>query len=109
MTPEHNFSTPPSLVNALAYLSQEWAYTPVGFVSDGGVSAGTRSVQMAKQTVAALKMVPFTEAVAIPFFAKFLDATTGVFAPDETQRAAAATLLNELLRWTSALAALRSA
>ena len=96
-------------MNALAYLSQEWAYKAVGFVSYGGVSAGTRSVQMAKQTVAALKMVPLTEAVAIPFFAKFLDATTGVFAPDETQHAAAATLLNELLRWTSALAALRTA
>src|SRR5262249_44892738 len=78
VTPEYNFSAPPALINALDYLSAEWAYKPVGFVSYGGVSAGTRSVQMTKVTVSALKMVPMTEAVHVPFFAKFIDAN-GVF------------------------------
>src|SRR5690349_114928 len=44
VTPEYNYGAPPSLLNALDYLIQEWAYKPVGFVSYGGVSAGTRSV-----------------------------------------------------------------
>ena len=40
VTPEYNFSAPPSIINALDYLVFEWAYKPVGFVSYGGVSAG---------------------------------------------------------------------
>ena len=107
VTPEYNFSAPPTLVNALDYLFREWEYKPVGFVSYGGVSAGLRSVQMAKQLVTSLKMVPMVEAVAIPFFAKFIDPDTGVFVPEETQVTAAATMLDELLRWTNALAVLR--
>ena len=107
VTPEYNHGTPPSLLNALDYLVQEWAYKPVGFVSYGGVSAGLRGVQMTKQVVTALKMVPLFEAVAIPMFVKFLDATTGVFAPDEIHATNAAKMLDELLRWSDALRVLR--
>jgi len=107
VTPEYNFSTPPALVNALDYLVQEWAYKAVGFVSYGGISGGTRSVQMTKQIVTALKMVPLYEAVTLPFFTKFLDPATGVFTPEETHDKAAATMLNELVRWTEALSTLR--
>src|SRR5689334_8006169 len=58
VTPEYDFSPPASLINALHYLYNEWAYKPVGFVSYGGVSAGTRGVQITKSTVTALKMIP---------------------------------------------------
>jgi NAD(P)H-dependent FMN reductase len=106
VTPEYNYSSPPSLVNAIDYLVHEWAYKPVGFVSYGGVSGGTRSVQMTKQLVTALKMMPMTEAVTLPFFAKYFN-TEGGFAPDETQNKAATMMLDELLRWTNALKVLR--
>ena len=43
VTPEYNFSMPPSLVNAVDYLVHEWNYKPVGFVSYGGVSGGLRA------------------------------------------------------------------
>jgi NAD(P)H-dependent FMN reductase len=105
--PEYNFSAPPSLVNALDYLFSEWEYKAVGFVSYGGVSAGLRSVQMTKQLVTSLIMVPMVEAVAIPFFAKFIDPDTGVFTPEDAQVTAASKMLDELLRWTNALAVLR--
>ena len=72
---------PPSLINALDYLIREWAYKPVGFVSYGGVSAGTRAVQMAKQIVTSLKMVPLFEAVSIPFFTKAIDARDRALRP----------------------------
>ena len=49
VTPEYNFSTPPSLMNALNFVYKEWNYKPVAFVSYGGVSGGLRSVQMTKQ------------------------------------------------------------
>jgi len=107
VTPEYNYSSPPSLVNAMDYLVHEWAYKPVGFVSYGGVSGGTRSVQMTKLLVTGLKMMPMTEAVHLPFFMRSF-APDGTFAPDEAQANAAAVMLDELLRWTNALAPLRA-
>jgi len=106
VTPEYNYSAPPSLINAMDYLVHEWAYKAVGFVSYGGVSGGTRSVQMIKLTATALRMVPLAEAVSLPFFTKYFDAD-GAFAPGETQNKAATVMLDELLRWTNALKVLR--
>jgi len=107
VTPEYNYGAPPSLVNALDFLVHEWAYKPVGFVSYGGVSGGTRSVQMAKQIVTALKMMPMFEAVVLPFFAQLIDKETGVFAPPKIQDDAAVTMLDELLKWATALKVMR--
>lgn len=107
VTPEYNYSPPPSLVNALDYLYSEWNYKPVGFVSYGGLSGGTRSVQITKQIVTTLKMVPLVEAVAIPFFPKHMD-DTGVFQPDDTHEKSATEMLTELLRWAEALRPMRT-
>lgn len=105
VTPEYNYGVPPSFVNALDYLSLEWAYKAAGFVSYGGVSGGTRAVQMAKLVMTALKIVPLPEAVSIPFFTKLID-PAGVF-DGSRQEAPAKTMLDELARWTGALAVLR--
>ena len=107
VTPEYNFGAPPSIVNAIDYLNREWAYKPVGFVSYGGVSGGTRSVQMIKQLVTAVRMMPIPEGVTIPFFTQYVDRESGTFAPGETQDGAASAMLDELLRWSAALATLR--
>ena len=48
VTPEYNYGMPPALLNAIDYLSAEWAYKPAAIVSYGGVSGGTRSAQMTK-------------------------------------------------------------
>jgi NAD(P)H-dependent FMN reductase len=109
VTPEYNFGAPPSLINALDYLAGEWAYKPVGFASYGGVSGGTRAVQMIKQIVTTLRMMPIPEAVAIPFFTQYLDEATGRFAPDDGQTRAASTMFDELVRWSRALRPLRNA
>lgn len=106
--PEYNYSMPPSLVNALDYVSQEWAYKPAAFVSYGGVSGGLRAVQMAKQTITALRMMPILEAVSFPFFTRSFDAE-GRFVPDEAQAPVAKAMLDELLRWADALKVLRPA
>ena len=106
VTPEYNFGAPAPLVNALDYLFHEWAYKPVGFVSYGGASGGVRSVQMIKQLVTTLKMVPLVEAVSIPFVHKRLNA--GAFTGDDALEKSATTLLDELARWADALAVLRS-
>jgi NAD(P)H-dependent FMN reductase len=107
VTPEYNFGAPPSIVNAIDYLNKEWAYKPLGFVSYGGVSAGTRSVQMLKQIVSGVRMVPLVEAVHLPFFAQYVDRASGEFRPPAIQNDAATAMLDELVRWEGALRALR--
>jgi NAD(P)H-dependent FMN reductase len=106
--PEYNFGYNGELKNAIDYLHREWQYKPVGFVSYGGVSAGTRAVVMTKQVVAPLKMTPLTEAVSIPFVTQFLD-DEGAIQANETMEGAAKAMLDELLRYTKALAPLRTA
>lgn len=108
VTPEYNHGTPPSLLNALDYLSQEWAYKPCAFVSYGGVSGGTRSVQMTKQVVTALKMMPMFEAVSIPMFTQFVNKETGAFDPGKVQEDASRVMLDELLKWTDAMKPMRA-
>ncbi len=108
VTPEYNYGSPPALLNALDYLVHEWGYKPAGFVSYGGVSAGTRSMQMTKQVVSALRMVPIVEAVNIPFFANHMNKDSGAFEPPSTQADAAVAMLNEMRRWAEALAPLRA-
>jgi len=107
VTPEYNFGPPPSLLNALNFVYQEWTYKPVGFVSYGGISGGLRSVQMQKLTVTTLKMMPMYEGVTIPFVPKHL--SDGVFKPEPPQESSAKTLLDEMLRWAEALRPLRAA
>ena len=107
VTPEYDFGMPPAMLNALDYLYMEWNYKPAGFVSYGGVSGGTRSVQMAKQVLTSLKVMPIPEAVSIPFFTKMID-ETGRFDPGDSQQKAVAVMLDELLRWSTALAPMRA-
>jgi NAD(P)H-dependent FMN reductase len=105
VTPEYNFSAPPALLNALDFLFHEWAYKPAGFVSYGGQSGGIRAVQMLKQTLLSMKVVGLTESVVIPFFSQFVEGPK--FKANETHDKQAVTMLDELVRWTGALAALR--
>ena len=85
--PEYNYGFNAAIKNAIDYLNKEWQYKPLGFVSYGGVAAGTRAVQMLKQVVSALKMVPMADAVHIPFVQQFLDERAGAAAePDHGGR-----------------------
>ena len=106
VTPEYNFNPPPSLVNALNYVYREWNYKPCGFVSYGGLSGGMRAVQMAKQLVTTLKMMPMVEAVALPMVNNLLDAD-GELASNALIDHSARQLLDELYKWTTALASMR--
>lgn len=107
VTPEYNFSFPATLKNALDYLYIEWNYKPVGFVSYGGIAAGTRAVQMLKQVVTAQKMMPVAESVNIPMFTKYID-EQGKFSGDAGLDKSAADMLDEIAKWGVSLKAMRA-
>jgi NAD(P)H-dependent FMN reductase len=104
--PEYNFGFNAVIKNAIDYLHKEWQYKPVGFVSYGGVSGGTRAVQMLKQVVTALKMMPVPESVNIPAFTKFIN-EDGQFVAEEGLTKSAEAMIVELVKWTNAMKPLR--
>lgn len=102
VTPEYNYCAPPSIVNALDYLSKEWAYKPAGLVSYGGVSGGLRAAQSLKTLLTSLRMMPLPEGVAIPMVYGLID-EDGALQSNELIDASAKTLLDELVKWAAGL------
>jgi len=107
VTPEYNHGYPASLKNAIDYLHNEWQYKPVGFVSYGGVAAGTRSVEQLQQVVTAVRLTPVIEQVNIPFYQQFID-DAGVLQANDVMETAALALLDQLARLGDALRPLRA-
>jgi NAD(P)H-dependent FMN reductase len=105
VTAEYNYGYTAALKNAVDYLHHEWRHKAVGFVSYGGVAAGTRAVQQLKQVVGALMMYPAQSAVSIPFVQQFI--SDEQVAPNDEMQQAAAMLLDELLRLDGAVRTLR--
>jgi NAD(P)H-dependent FMN reductase len=106
VVPEYNYGMSPALLNALDFVYHEWAYKAASFVSYGGLSGGLRGVQMAKQVLTTLKVMPIPDGVSFPFFAK-LRREDGTFEPGDVQDKAVTTMLEELSRWTNALQTMR--
>jgi len=104
--PEYNYGYSAELKNAIDYLHAEWRYKPVGLVSYGGVSAGTRAAQMIKQVVTTLKMTPVFEAVSIPFVHQLIDGEEGLV-PNDVMAGSAKAMFDELVRVSAALRPLR--
>jgi NAD(P)H-dependent FMN reductase len=106
VTPEYNHGFTAPLKNAIDYLHHEWAHKPVGFVSYGGLSAGTRAVQLLKPILIDLKMLPLFEAVNVPFVSRLM--ADGQFKPPESLASAAQLMLAELERAEAVLRPLRA-
>ncbi|QPC82725.1 NAD(P)H-dependent oxidoreductase [Phototrophicus methaneseepsis] len=105
--PEYNSAPPSSLLNAITYLNHEWSYKPYGFVSYGGVSAGTRGAMLTKTVMMAFNVVVVPQAVSIPFFSKHIDEAGKSFDPGEVQENAASAMLDEMLKWAKVTQPLR--
>ncbi|SHG15288.1 NAD(P)H-dependent FMN reductase [Jatrophihabitans endophyticus] len=107
VTPEYNYAFNAALKNAIDYLNREWRYKPVGFVSYGGVSGGMRAVQMLKQVVTAVRMVPVGDTVLIPMARTMLG--DGGFEPTDVVAQSADVMLDELVKLAEPLAGVRAA
>jgi NAD(P)H-dependent FMN reductase len=105
VTPEYNYGYPATIKNAIDYLHREWKDKPAGFVSYGGVAAGTRAVQQLKQVLTTLRVVPVFDSVNIPFHVQFIK--DGRFHANEALDQAADAMLDELQRVEAALRPLR--
>ena len=106
VTPEYNYGMPAPLKNALDYLGREWAWKPMGFISYGNTSAGTRSVQHTKEVATTLRLVPLGATVAL----RLQDAIVGGRVRRSPRHDAAAEgVLREAVRVSRALRPLREA
>jgi NAD(P)H-dependent FMN reductase len=82
VTPEYNHSIPGALKNAMDYLLHEWRGKPVGIVSYGGISAGTRATVALQVVLANFAMRGVSANVEIQWVGQRID-ENGAFAADE--------------------------
>lgn len=92
VTPEYNHSYPAGLKNAIDYLNAEWRDKPLGYLTYGGVSAGTRAMVALQPVVACLGMRPLPQAVNVPFVANVVGETGAVDANETMTKSGQAML-----------------
>lgn len=68
VTPEYNHGYPAVLKNALDWVGPEWTDKPVGFVSYGGVSGGSRVVEQLRTVTIELGLVQVANPIHFNFF-----------------------------------------
>lgn len=107
VSPEYNYGPTPALLNALTYLSKEWAYKPAGFASYGGISGGLRGVQSIKAILTTFRMFPVMEGLAVPSVQSMIG-DDKVFKPTDMMEKGALAMLKELHRVSDALKGLRA-
>lgn len=106
VTPEYNHSFTAPLKNALDFLNAEWAHKPVGLVSYGGLSGGSRAVTALEPVLANLALLAVQANVEIAWVAEHI-ADDRFAATDRHDRALDAQL-DAIARYLPASAELRT-
>lgn len=105
VTPEYNHSFTAPLKNALDYLNAEWAHKPVGLVSYGGLSGGSRAVTALEPVLSNLALLTVQANVEIAWVAELI--TDDVFQPTDRLERALETQLSAIADYLPASRALR--
>ena len=105
VTPEYNHSAPGALKNAIDFLYAEWNNKAAGFVSYGS-TGGTRAVEHLRPVMAEVQVADVQGQVALSLFTDFEHFS--ILRPAAHQEETLISMLDQLIAWGSALAALRS-
>lgn len=105
VTPEYNHAVPAALKNALDFVYAEWNDKAVGFVSYGG-SSGVRAVEQLRQVAGELQLADVRTQVELSLFTDFVDYS--VLAPTPRQEGTLTTLLDQVVKWSTALRTVRA-
>ncbi|WGX96902.1 NADPH-dependent FMN reductase [Nocardioides sp. L-11A] len=99
--PEYNHSFNAALKNAVDHLFHEWSDKPVGLVSYGGISGGTRAAAALRPVLSSVGAVALREAVVVPSVGARIEeqASGRRFSPSPENDEALADLLDALVRW----------
>jgi NAD(P)H-dependent FMN reductase len=101
ISPEYNHGYSAVLKNAMDHIYREWNNKPIGFVSYGGSSGGTRAVEQLRLVAIELQMAPIREAVVIPFARSAFDEDGQPRSTTLNDRANA--VLNQMTWWANVL------
>ena len=102
VTPEYNHGYPAPLKQAIDLCHSEWQRKVAGFVSYGGVSGGLRAVEQLRQVFAEVQVATVRDGVSFPLANAPFDDQGELRDPDGPAMAAA-TMLDQLVWWGSAL------
>ncbi|MGC5585026.1 NADPH-dependent FMN reductase [Ornithinimicrobium sp. W1665] len=104
VVPEYNHSITGALKNAIDYLSPELQDKGAAFVSYGGVG-GARAVEHLRVILSQMQMAHVRATVSLSLFHDFENFST--LAPTEPVVRSVGPMLDQLLRWTRAMEAVR--
>jgi NAD(P)H-dependent FMN reductase len=104
VTPEYNHSTSGALKNAIDFLYAEWNNKAAGFVSYGA-QGGARAVEHLRLVMGELQVADVRTQVTFYLYSDFENYTT--FKPGPQHEDVLATMLDQLVSWSGALASVR--
>jgi len=110
ITPEYNHAEPGALKNAIDFLFDEWSHKAAGFVTYG-TQGGYRAAESLRLVLAELHVATVRQQVAVNLSTDFeiTDPTQpGIYQPAAHHEQHLATLLDEVVAWSTALAPVRS-
>ncbi|MEU4344862.1 NAD(P)H-dependent oxidoreductase [Nocardia sp. NPDC023852] len=102
VTPDYNRSIPAALKAAIDWHYTQWDAKAIGFVGYSGASGGLLAIEHLRQIFNELNAHTLRDYVSFPRYYLLFDAEGRLLEPDEPA-AAAATMLDQLHWWASAL------
>jgi NAD(P)H-dependent FMN reductase len=106
VTPEYNHATSGALKNAIDFLYSEWNNKAAGFVGYGS-AGGSRAIENLRLIMGELMVADVRQAVMLSLATDFENYTT--FKPQAHHERSVNTMLDQVVRWSGAMQAVRSA